>query len=414
MTDSLRKGPARARPKRRFTPPPESASWPRPWVLLRSASFHPFIYRRMVDGASGDARPGDVVRVYDRRGEVFGSGFYNPRSRITLRMLLHGERAVDSVFLDELLRQAVSLRRDVLRLDAVTNAYRVLHAEGDGLSGLVVDRYDDVLAVEVFAYGPFRQLDTLLPRLHELCGTSRDVVRVDTAAARLEGFTIAETRGAGELVRSVKIAENGVRFGVRFDEGHKTGFFCDQRDNRRRLAGLVAGRSLLDVCCYTGGFALAAMAAGNARDATGVDLDERAIETARHNANLNQVRVKWVHADAFVYMRQMEANERRWEALVLDPPKLIATRDDYGEGTRKYLDLNKLALRLLAPGGLFLTCSCSGLLPESEHDKIVAAAARHAGRRLQLLERSGAAPDHPVSPQCPESAYLKALWYRVL
>ena len=405
-----------ARPHRRARAelPAGSESWLRPWVLLRSATYHPFIYRAMVRQASDDARAGDLVHVYDRHGERFGSGFYNPRSRITLRMLAWGDTTVDREFFRSVLEKAVALRSGTFGPGDDTNTYRVVHAEGDGLGGLVVDRFDDVLSVETFALGIHKMAPQLVPILHELCGTRRHLIRMDRRAAELEGCGSADAEPGGDI-RSVRVVENGVRYAVDFSEGQKTGFFCDQRENRKLFADLVAGRTVLDVCCYSGGFSISAMKRGSAREATGVDLDEKAIAQARHNANLNQVRVKWVHVDAFTHLRQMVQAERTWEAIVLDPPKFIPSQEKHEEGARKYLDLNRLALRLVAPGGLFVTCSCSGRLSHDEFEKLVATAARHAdGRRLQFLRVTGAGPDHPVLAGCPESRYLKVLWARVL
>jgi 23S rRNA (cytosine1962-C5)-methyltransferase len=208
----------------------------------------------------------------------------------------------------------------------------------------------------------------------------------------------------------VTVREHGVRFRVHFEGGHKTGFFCDQRDNRLRLASFCRDRSVLDVCCYTGGFGLYALVKGGAREVTGVDLDEKAVALARENANLNQVRPSLVHADAFGYMRQMAANSRQYGAVVLDPPKLIPGRLDISAGKRKYFDLNVLAMALVEPGGLLLSCSCSGLLPAEEFLVLLRAAARQAGRSAQVLAVTGAAPDHPVRLDALEGAYLKAVW----
>jgi 23S rRNA (cytosine1962-C5)-methyltransferase len=366
----------------------------------------------MVRAASPDARPGNVVAVYDKRGDRFGSGFYNPRSRITVRMLSFTDTPIDDAFFEARLAQAVSLRRDILQLDQETNAYRVVHAEGDALSGLVVDRFDDVLSVEAFALGPYLRIRDFLPQLHALCGTQRQIVRMDSHAAELEGAK--PNAASGDEIRSVRIEEHGVRFAVDFAQGQKTGFFCDQRENRQLFAAWARGRSMLDLCCYTGGFSIYALKKGGASDVTGVDLDEKAIDQARHNANLNQVRARWVHADAFKYMRQMGENDRNWESIVLDPPKLIVSRDRYDEGERKYFDLNRLALQLVAPGGLFVTCSCSGLMPRETFEKLVVSAARSVGRPLQILRSSGASPDHPGLSTCPESLYLNVLWARVL
>ncbi len=443
-----------------------------PWVKLRSAAFATFIYKRMIGEVSPDARPGDCVTVYDKHGTVFGHGLYNPRSQIALRMLNFDAALIDESFWRQAILRAASLRTEVLRLNDATDAYRLIHAEGDGLSGLVVDRYADILSVEIFSLGIWRRIPELLPMIHEAAGTRRHLVRFDERAAKQEGFS----RGAQRPVRgkprhgrsarvptaettapqgteldserspsavdddelrsedmpdSVNIVENGVRFRVEFGAGHKTGFFCDQRDNRRRLAGLVKEADVLDVCCYTGGFGLYAKALGGANNVTCVDLDEQAVEMAERNANLNQVRLNLVHADAFGYMRQMQANGNSYGVIVLDPPKLIFGKSGRGgrpypggdssseaspafnEGRNAYFDLNRLAASLVKPGGLLLTCSCSGALGREEFVSLVVGAARQAGRRCQILDVSAAGLDHPVSPRCPESAYLKAAWLRV-
>ena len=221
-------------------------------------------------------------------------------------------------------------------------------------------------------------------------------------------------------------------FRVLFEGGHKTGFFCDQRENRRRLAGYCAGKSVLDLCCYTGGFALQAKKLGNAAEVTGVDLDEEPIRLARENAGLNQARINFVVSDVFAYMRDMLRNNRQYDVVVLDPPKLIRSRDEFDEGRRKHFDLNRLAMQLVRPGGLLLSCTCSGLLDEAEFLKLLARAPparpdgsggrestatgrpRHEARSLQILEKTGAAADHPVASNCPEGEYLRAVWMRVL
>jgi 23S rRNA (cytosine1962-C5)-methyltransferase len=211
-----------------------------------------------------------------------------------------------------------------------------------------------------------------------------------------------------------KIREHGVRYEVDFVEGHKTGFFCDQRDNRRRLAALVAGKRVLDLCCYSGGFSVSAALAG-AAEVTGVDLDEAAVAMARRNANLNQARVSWVHCDAFSYARQMRDNGKRWDVVILDPPKLVHGRDDESatEGRRRYEDLNGLGMMITEPGGLLVTCSCSGMLPAEEFEDIVCRMALRTRRRLQILDRTGAGGDHPVMSNSPEGRYLKLIWARV-
>jgi 23S rRNA (cytosine1962-C5)-methyltransferase len=397
---------------------PESGAAPRtppearraPWVELKTFSYHPTLYRAMIRAASPDAAAGSLVTVYDREGRVFGAGLWNPRARVPLRVLRHGEEAFGEEELAGLLDRAVEFRARTLGLggDPSTNAYRVIHSDADSLSGLVVDRFADTLSVSVHSLGMFQRLPKWLPRLHEKLGTRRAFVDVDERAARLEGIPFR--RESGDAVRTVKIQEHGIRYEVDFETGHKTGFFCDQRENRRRLARHTRDRRVLDLCCYTGGFALSAKILGNAGETTGVDLDEKAIERAKRNANLNQARIQWVHCDAFTWARQMQRNRETWDVVVLDPPKLVFDREDAEGGRKKYEDLNMLALSLTRPGGVFVTCSCSGMVSEEEFERMVIRAAHRLGRRIQFFDRTGAGPDHPVMSNCPESRYLKVLW----
>jgi 23S rRNA (cytosine1962-C5)-methyltransferase len=399
---------------------------PLPAVCLRSVRLHPHLFRKLVDKVDPAACPGDVVAVQTPQGELLGHGLYNPRAEIAVRMLNFSAAPPGPDFWDERLRRAVQLRRDVLKLDAATDAYRVLHAEADGLSGLVVDRYGDVLSAEVFSLAMFQRSQALLERLGKLLGTTHALVQIPVQTHGQEGFLADPIRSPG-LPEEVVVTEFGTRFRVRFEEGHKTGFFCDQRDNRRRLAEFCSGRTVLDLCCYTGGFAVQAKRLGNATEVTAVDLDEKAIAIARENARLNQEKVNFVHADAFGYMRDMIANGRTFDVVVLDPPKLIRNRREFEEGTKTHLDLNRLAVQLVADGGLLLSCTCSGLLGEAEFLQLLHTAVRQAGkpamreqnapsppgRSLQILAKTGAASDHPVAGDCPETEYLKAVWMRV-
>lgn len=398
--------------------PIDRSTWLRPWAQLKYFTFQPAIFPRLLGQVSPDARPGDLVNVYDKAGQRAGAGLYNPRAKIPLRVVSHAtqEPATESYF-ETALERAVQLRRQFLKLDEVTDAYRLINSDGDGLSGLTIDRYGDTLLCELYSLGMAQRLPRWLPRLHELAGTKFARVHVDHDLGSLEGIkpsTFNETNAAAPKL--VKIREHGIRYEVDFAEGHKTGFFCDQRENRHMLARFTQGARMLDLCCYTGGFSLNAKIAGGADDVTCVDLDEAALTQAKRNANLNQVRLKFVHADAFAYARQMQQNGEKWEVVVLDPPKFIFTREDPGnrEGRSKYEDLNQLAISLVKPGGIFVTCSCSGLLSLEDFEQHVIKAAHRQNRRLQFLDRTGPGADHPVYSNCLESRYLKLLWARVL
>lgn len=402
------------------TAAPDRSTWAKPWVQLKFVTFQPHIFPRMLDRVSPDARAGDLVAVHDRHGHYAGAGLFHPRAKIPVRVVCHSSEPVGEEYFEQAVRRAVALRRDWFRLDEQSDAWRVVNSDGDGLSGLTIDRYGEVLFCDVASLGIFQRLPRLLPLFHELCGTKHTHLYVDHDFGSLEGIKpslLKETTATAPA--RVRIREHNVRYEVDFLEGHKTGFFCDQRDNRLRFSRLVKDARVLDLCCYTGGFALAASVLGGAADVTGIDLDETAVAQARRNQNLNQVppaRLHWVHADAFAYARQMQQNGERWDAVVVDPPKFVLTRDGEGhwEGRRKYEDLNQLAVGLVKPGGLLVTCSCSGLVSLEEFEAHVIKAAHRLNRRLQLIDRTGPGPDHPVQSNCLESRYLKVLWARVV
>lgn len=406
-------------PKSEKTPLPiiNRDAWPKPWAQLKYFTFQPAIFPRLLGQVSGDARPGDFVNVYDKNGNLTGGGLFNPRAKIPLRVVCHSTEPVSESYFEVAIRRAVELRRAIFKLEETTDAYRLINSDGDGLSGLTIDRYGDTLLCEVYSLGIAQRLPAWLPLLHELAGTKWARVQVDHDLGSLEGIkpsTFNETNAAAP--RTVKIREHGVRYEVDFAEGHKTGFFCDQRDNRRGLGRFTAGARVLDLCCYTGGFSLNAKVIGGAAEVTSVDLDEAAIAQAKRNANLNQARLKFVHADAFAYARQMQTNGEKWDVVVLDPPKFIFTRDEHGnwEGRQKYEDLNLLAISLVKIGGIFVTCSCSGLLSLEDFEAHVIKAAHRQSRRLQFFDRTGPGTDHPVFSNCLESRYLKVLWAKVI
>lgn len=412
---------------------------PLPAVFLRAAIRHPLVYRKRVRRADGKTKAGDLVAVYheppdeDLRpapppvgtgGELLGYGLYNPRSEIAVRMLRYGPQLPDEAFWQNLLVQAVRLRRELLQIDQVSNAYRVIHAEADGLPGLVVDRFGDFLSAEVFSLGMFLRSEAIVRRLLPLCDAQHYLIRTAPHVLAHEGFESPDL-ASESAPQVVLITEHGTRFRIRLDqESHKTGFFCDQRENRARLASFCSGRTVLDLCCYTGGFAIQASRLGRAAEVTGVDLDEHPLKLARENANLNQAKIRFVQADVFPYMRDMIRAGRQFDVVVLDPPKLIRSRAELEEGTRKHFDLNRLAMQLVRPGGLLLSCTCAGLLSQFEFLRLLYSAARQAGpavedpqgaqrrtgRTLRVLAKTGAAPDHPIAANCPETEYLNAVW----
>ena len=386
----------------------------RPRVELRGhPSPHPFLKPHLLAAEPKGLTPGTLVRLGLPDGGILGDGFFNGRSEIRVRRLTRDGVPFDRAALTGAIDRAARLREELPGVLHAGDACRAIHAEADGLSGLVVDRYGEVLSVELHSAGWMALLDPLLELLHARLGTRHHHVTLSERVAAHEGVRPLRRSSEGAPER-VTVHEHGLRYRVDFGTGHKTGFFCDQRDNRFSFAGLARG-DVLDACCYTGGFSLNVLQHGEPRSVTAVDLDEQAVEAARGHAKLNQhqARLKLVHADVFDWMRQVHAAERRFDSIVLDPPKFIADRTLVEKGEAKYHDLNRLALKLLRPGGLLLTCSCSGLLPAARLVELVRTAARKEGRDASLLAVSGAAPDHPVGLECPETEYLKALWLRV-
>jgi 23S rRNA (cytosine1962-C5)-methyltransferase len=395
---------------------------PLPWVQLRNANFHPSIFKKMIGAIDGRAKNGDLVSVYDRDGVPFGTGLLSRHSTIGLRMLTFDDTPVDEGLIEARLAGAIAMRTGTLNLDRTTNAYRLVHAEGDGLPGLIVDRLGEHAVVELFSYPMHRRIDMIRRALLAFAPVKEVLVRADERVQAAEGFSLdAEAPKGPQEARSpdrksTVVTENGLRFQIDLTHGHKTGFFCDQRENRLALTQFTAGKHVLDLCAYSGGFGVYAAALGKAEAVTCVDLDEDAIALARRNANLNQVPrsvLETVHADAFVYLRQIQAAGKTFDVVVLDPPKLIAAREEMDEGRMKYFDLNRLALTVVKPGGMLVTCSCSGLLAAEEFFTVLRGAARGARRRVQVIRQTGPGPDHPVMTDCPESGYLKCLWARV-
>jgi 23S rRNA (cytosine1962-C5)-methyltransferase len=378
-------------------------------LKIERRSSHPWIFQKMVERPSVRLPPGSVVDILDRAGAWVARGFYNGHSRIALRVLtIDPAEQIDESFFARKLELALSLRRDWLKLDAVTDAYRLVHAEGDGLSGLVVDRFGGVIVLEFFSAGMYRFRETILAVLSGHFPGSRFYWFAEEHVQKQESFDCRPP----EAPASEVITENGVRFRVAPGSKHKTGFFLDQRDNRNHLASFCAGRRVLDLCCNSGGFSVYAKVRG-ADEVTGVDLDEQALALARQNAGLNGVRVRFVQSDLFPWLRDMIAQGQRWDVVVLDPAKQTRDREEVETALRRYTDMNRLAMQAVADGGMLLSCSCTGLVSEYDFLDSVRRAAWQAGRELQIVKIAGAGGDHPHLAHVQEGRYLKAVFGRV-
>jgi 23S rRNA (cytosine1962-C5)-methyltransferase len=379
-------------------------------LLIARKSWHPWIFRKMVEKPAERIPPGSVVEVLDRDGTWVGRGLYNGHSRITLRMLTtEPQEAIDAGFFGRMLDRALVLRRDLLNLELVTNAYRIVHSEADGLSGLVVDRFADIIVMEFFSAGMFRFRETIRDLLLERFPGSRYYWFSEEHVQKQESFDLRPMDPPSPTL----IQEHGLRFRVAPGSKHKTGFFLDQRENRKTLSEFCKGKKVLDLCCNSGGFSVYARALGEAAEAIGIDLDEEAIALAKQNANLNQAQVRHVQADLFAWLRDVLPSGQRFDVVVLDPAKMTRDREALDLALKKYLDMNRLALQAVAPGGIFLTCSCTGLVSEEMFLDTLRRAAWQAGRHLQVLRVSGAAADHPFLLHVPEGRYLKAVFARV-
>jgi 23S rRNA (cytosine1962-C5)-methyltransferase len=389
---------------------PAGTDLPQIRLKIERRSSHPWIFQKMVEKPGRKLPGGSVVNILDREGAWVGRGFYNGHSRIALRVLTTDpNEAIDSDFFARRIARALALRRDWLKLDEVTDAYRLVHSEADQLSGLVVDRFGETLVMEFFAAGMYRHREAIRQALLAHYLDARFYWFAEEHICKQESFDCRSPEPPPPGV----ITEHGVRFRVAPGSKHKTGFFLDQRDNRKALAELCSGKRVLDLCCNTGGFSVYAKARGGAFDVTGVDLDEEALALARQNARLNGAEVRYVQADLFPWLRDVLPAGQRWDVVILDPAKMTRDRDALEQALKKYLDMNRLALQAVAPGGLFLTCSCTGLVSEETFLDVLRRAAWQAGRTVQALRIAGAGPDHPFLIHVPEGRYLKAVFSRV-
>ena len=378
---------------------------------------HPWLFSGAIERIEGEADDGKVVDVVSASGEWLARGYLNRRSQITVRLLTwDAEERIDRRFWQRRLERAMA-GRAALSADPETTAYRLVHAESDGLPGLVVDRYGDWLVAQFLTLGIERQKEAIVELLMELVSPRGIYERSDVEVRRKEGLEPRRGPLAGEEPPPlVEVLESGLRFNVDIIGGQKTGFYLDQRENRRRVAAYAAGREVLNAFAYTGAFAVYALAAG-AKHVTNVETSYKALELAERNLALNGFdpdrQAEQIAGDVFAVLRDFRETGRRFDLIILDPPKFARTKGQVQAATRGYKDINLLALQMLPPGGILATFSCSGLVSEDLFQKVVFGAGVDAGRDVQILERLGQPPDHPVLLSFPEGAYLKGFICRV-
>lgn len=379
---------------------------------------HPNVFDGAVERVEGGTpATGDEVDVVDVKERYVGRGVYHAESAVRVRIYRWTKGPIDADFLRRRVADAVALRRDVLRIQDRTQAWRVLHGDGDRLPGVVADRYGDWIVLKVTTRAAADRRAALAEALLAETGARGVWERASSSYAAAEGFHPGGGRLAGEAAPEVvEVAEDGVRWKVDLRSGTKTGHFIDQRDNRLAFASLCRGRRFLDVFCGTGGFGLAALVHGGAASVLGLDASAPALERAAENAALNGVGDRFAsrQGDAFDLFAGLESEGARFDAVSVDPPRFASSRRELKGAVRGYHEINLRAMRLLVPGGLLASSSCTGVLEDAEFEKILRDAAVDARRRVQVLRRGGQGADHPWLTAVPESRYLKHLVARVL
>jgi len=373
---------------------------------------HPWIFSGAVERVDGNPDSGETVLVKSAEGQIIALAAWSPESQIRARVWSFDPGiSIKKIFFEKTIGKAIQLRT-ALPSARHTNAMRLVHGESDGLPGLVVDRYDDVLVAQFLSAGAQHWREAILDALAAATGCEAIYERSDAEVRALEGLAprVGFARGNRQAKRC-PIVEYGLNFRVDVEAGQKTGFFLDQRENRQRVRALAEGREVLDAFCYTGGFSLAALA-GGAKHVTAVESSAEALEVAKENVNANSMdfsKISFEQADVFAYQRLLRDRGKSFGLIVLDPPKFAPTAALVKNAARAYKDINLLALKLLEPGGLLATFSCSGGVSAELFQSIVAGAAADAGVDAKIIERFGAAADHPVALNFPEGDYLKGL-----
>jgi 23S rRNA (cytosine1962-C5)-methyltransferase len=379
---------------------------------------HPWVFAGAIERVEGDPVAGDVIDVVSNTGNFVARGLYNPVSRIRVRLYSWSEsETLDESFWRTRIEQAIALRRRLFRGSPAEHACRMVFSEADGLSGMTVDRYGDYLMVQWTSFALAQRQTVILDALKQSLSPKGIWLRTEKGIGEMEGLEIRDGLLDGETPpRPLLIDEHGLQFAVDVVEGQKTGYFFDQRDNRKAAAGYAKDASVLDMFCYTGGFGITAAALGGARDVLCVDSSQSALDIAHSNAERNGVadRMRFENSNAYRKLEELQQQGSTFDVIILDPPKMARNQSGVDKAIRGYFSLNRLAVDLLPPGGILATCSCSGLVGRGEFEDMLRQVGMQSKRGLQILEARIQAPDHPVSPYCDETLYLKCYICRVL
>ncbi len=380
---------------------------------------HPWVFVTSIDGVEAHAEPsaGQEVTVHSREGQFIGRGLYNPNSAIRVRLYRWEDQPIDEAYLGQLLERAVRFRTAGLGLDRgdSQSAYRAVYSEADGLSGLTVDRFGDYLSVQFTSLALYERREFLIAKLAELTGAKGILVKGEKSTSGPEGLKVEEGLASGEAPTGpVAIREHDLTYKVDLVAGQKTGFYLDQRDNRRAVAAYAKGKRVLDLFCYTGGFALNAIKHGGAASALAFDSSAPAINLARENAVENQIgSARFEVSDVQAAVDRLRSSGEKFGLIVCDPPKFARHAKGVEDALRAYVALNRNVVDLLEPDGILATCSCSGLVDKGLFADLIGQVAEQSRRPIQILEQRGQATDHPVSASCLETEYLKCFVLRV-
>lgn len=378
---------------------------------------HPWVFAGAIDRirtrGGKPADPGTQLRLVTHDGHFIAWGLFNPYSRISLRLYSWKEsQPLTPELWHSLVQNAVDLRKRLFDLTLPTTGCRLIFSEADFLSGLTVDNYGGWLLVQFTSLALYHHREIIIQAIQN-CFQPRGIwLRTEKGIRESEGLEVVDGLLYGpEPPQPVHICEHNLTWSVDVQRGQKTGCYLDQRDNRLAASRYMKNASVLDAFCFSGGFGITALKAGNAASVVGVDSSESALELARNNALLNNVadRCEWIHDDVRNTLDQFAAQDRLFDAIILDPPRMARTRSGLDRALQGYVRLNESALRILKPGGILVTCSCSGLVSRNDFAEVVAETARRSGRNIQILEHHGHPPDHPVSATCAETEYLKVL-----
>ncbi|OEF09632.1 class I SAM-dependent methyltransferase [Vibrio genomosp. F10] len=379
---------------------------------------HPWVFSRGIHRVEGEPQSGETVNVYANNGQWLAKAAYSPTSQIRARVWSFEKRDIDKAFFVEKIRQAQLLRDDIIERDGLTG-YRLIAAESDSLPGITIDRFQNYLVCQLLSAGAEYNKSTLVDALVECFPDCNIYERSDVAVRKKEG--LPETVGVlhGDTPpESVIIEENGVKISVDIINGHKTGFYLDQRDSRQQSMKYVKDKDVLNCFSYTGGFGLYALK-GGAKRVINADVSQPALDTAKYNAEINEFdiskkRAVFLNADVFKLLREYRDQGTQFDVVVMDPPKFVSSKNNLTSGANGYKDINMLAMQILKPGGTLLTYSCSGLMSADLFQKVIADAALDAGRSVKFVERFEQAADHLIDTAYPEGFYLKGFACKVL